>query len=83
MRGNKDPVQPKVNNFFFLKKEDRNLRLGNITLNVREVLVEKGESDENMKEVRSEPRNITGDSDLHGGNSKCKGPEAGASLAGL
>ena len=57
--------------------------MGNITLNVREVLVEKGESDENMKEVRSEPRNITGDSGLHGGNSKCKGPEAGASLAGL
>lgn len=26
-----------------------------MTLNVKEVLVEKGESDENMKEMRSEP----------------------------
>lgn len=56
MSGNKDPVQPKVNKKkFFLKKEDRNVRLGNMTLNVKEVLVEKGESDENMKEMRSEP----------------------------
>ena len=56
MSGNKDPVQPKVNKKnFFLKKEDRNVRLGNMTLNVKEVLIEKGESDENMKERRSEP----------------------------